>query len=181
MKFKSIICKTSSSVWYERANKQQWTEHEVYTFAFQDVTKCIGYVIKFYHPDPSLQQRFWLNVQSLCYETLCVDTTSLHFCLLLHSCSALLLIFCSLSSSDTSPRSLSSGSFNLSFLQPTTAASQSCRPSLMSGPLNCRPWATRSSIRVRPASIWLEDQSTGHAGRTGAGRGSRLCAQVTAF
>lgn len=97
-----------------------------------------------------------------------------------------LLIFCSLSSSSSSSFSnssrmyLSSGSFDLSFLQPTTAASQSCRPSLMSGPLNCHPWATRSSIHVRPASIWPADQSTEHAGRMGAGRESLLCAQVAA-
>lgn len=172
-------------MWYERANKQ-WTEHEVYTFAFdyQDVTDSQMHWLCYWIL--SSRPKFPAEVLTQCpkfalWNTLCVATTSLHFCLLLHSCSALLLIFCSLSSSDTSPRYLSSGSFNLSFLQPTTAASQSCRPSLMSGPLNCRPWATRSSIRVRPASIWPEDQSTGLAGRTGAGRGSRLCAQVTAF
>lgn len=95
------------------------------------------------------------------------------------------IIFCSLSTSPNTyslyPLFPSSGSFNLPFAQPTTVASQSCRPSLMSGPLNCRPWATRSSIRVRPASIWPEDQSTEPAGPTGAGRGSLLCAQVTTF
>lgn len=92
-----------------------------------------------------------------------------------------LLIFCSLSaSSNTFPLYPSSGSFNLPFLQPTTAASRSCRPSLMSGPLNCRLWATRSSIRVRPASIWPVDQSTGRAGRMVAGRGSLPCVQVMA-
>lgn len=134
--------------------------------------------------------KFQLHFQSLRYETLlCVATASLSLYLLLHSCSAPppspLLIFCSLSTSPNTfplyPLFPSSGSFNLPFPQPTTAASQSCRPSLMSGPLNCRPWATRSSIRVRPASIWPEDQSTGPAGPTGAGRGSLLCAQVTTF
>lgn len=107
------------------------------------------------------------------------------FTLVLFSPRPPLLIFCSLSTSPYTfplyPLFPSSGSFNLPFPQPTTAASQSCQPSLMSGPLNCRPWATRSSIRVRPASIWPEDQSTGPAGPTGAGLGSLLCAQVTTF
>lgn len=65
------------------------------------------------------------------------------------------------------------------FFQPTTAASQSYQPSLMCEPLNCLPLATRSSIRVSLASIWLEDQSTGPAGLMEAGRGSPLCVQVS--
>lgn len=67
------------------------------------------------------------------------------------------------------------------FLQPTTAASRSCRPSLMCEPLNCHPSATRSSIRVSLASIWPEDQSTGPAGLTEAGPGSPLSAQVSTW
>lgn len=67
------------------------------------------------------------------------------------------------------------------FLQPTTAASQSYRPSLMCEPLNCHPSATRSSILVSLASIWLEDQSTGPAGLMEAGPGSRLSVQVSTW
>lgn len=64
------------------------------------------------------------------------------------------------------------------FLQPTTAASQSCQPSLMWEPLNCHPLATRWSIRVSLASTWPEDQSTGPAGPMGAGQGNHLFVQV---
>lgn len=67
------------------------------------------------------------------------------------------------------------------FLQPTTAASQSYRPSLMCEPLNCHPLATRLFIHVSLASIWLEDQSTGPAGLMEAGLGSPLSVQVSTW
>ena len=76
-----------------------------------------------------------------------------------------------------SPTPFFFGLFN-PFLQHTTAASQSCQPSLMWEPLNCRPLATRSSIHVSRDSTWPVDQSTGPAGPMGAGQGNHLSAQV---
>lgn len=76
-----------------------------------------------------------------------------------------------------SPTSFFFGLFN-PFLQHTTAASQSCQPSLMWEPLNCHPLATRSSIHVSRDSTWPVDQSTGPAGPMGAGQGNHLSVQV---
>lgn len=127
----------------------------------------------------------WKCVHALTFavvKTWPIHFHTLHLCVFLHILCIFPLCFFSFSFHRFSffIISIFMGSHkSLSFiLQPTTAASQSCQPSLTWEPLNCLLLATHWSIHVSLASTWLEDQNTEPAGLMGAGQGNHHCVQV---